>query len=899
MKITTLVLSMLLFSGALLAQNLVQNPSFENTSACPLVPSELTKAFNWDDLNTNVGGDSCSSPDLYATCSWTIGGVNSPAALLGYQNSRTGTHHAGIIVESRPLIISSCPPAAGSVDNYREYLGGELSAPLVAGQSYCVQMYVNLATRSGWGIDKLGFYFYNSASSIAKDFCASPAPIIIPTNDPKLLMTSGTPFMDTVNWVLVNWNYVAQGGENRFAIGNFFASNTQSRIGNDCAASNLQGGTYSYYFIDDVSVTAGTCCITSVTDPGPLCVNDAPFNLVPQTPGGTFSGTGITNGSLGTFDPSIAGVGTFTISYQLGCGTGTFQITVNNCTTLSVCQETNGSLTVSGGTAPYTWQSQTTTQDCSACLIGCTFPPGCAVNVTNWNTYSTAATAMPPGTFPIQVLDNGGNSQLITTLAGIPACSAPCPTVTVSISNQEDISCFGLSDGAAVASASGGNGTYNYSWMPGSLSGASQNTLDNTTYTITATDGNGCTGSTTVTIAEPSELLASVNTTPTDCGAATGSATASYTGGTGTVSYSWNPGGQTTAVISNVSAGVYTVTVEDQNGCTAQASGNVNTFNGPVLTTQVLQQVSCFNGADGSASVQVTGGTSPFSIAWSPSGETTTTAVQLEAGTNTVTVTDAGGCVATATVQITEPSAIQITGVVTNEQCGALDGAVDATFTGGTGSLTPSWSNGASTADISGLNNGTYSLTVTDQNGCTAVQDFTVLQDGSLAASVSPTSASIDAGDSVSIAVSGGTIFNWVPSTGLNCDTCATVIATPSETTIYVVIVSDPSGCSDTLSVTIGVTPVCGELFVPNMFSPNLDNLNDQLCVMGACFSEVVFSIYNRWGELIFETDDLTKCWDGTYKSKAANPDVYVYKLIGTKLDGTDVNTSGNIQLVR
>jgi gliding motility-associated-like protein len=697
----------------------------------------------------------------------------------------------------------------------------------------------------------------------------------------------------------VNWNYVAQGGENRFAIGNFFANNTQIRTGNDCAASNLQGGTYSYYFIDDVSVTAGTCCITSVTDPGPLCVNDAPFNLVPQTPGGTFSGTGITNGSLGTFDPSVAGVGTFTISYQLGCGTGTFQMTVNNCTTLSVCQETNGALTVSGGTAPYTWQSQSTTQDCSSCLIGCTFPPGCAVNITSWNTYSNAATAMPPGTFPIQVLDNGGNSQLITSLAGIPACSAPCPTLTVTISNQEDISCFGLTDGAAVASASGGNGTYNYSWMPGSLSGASQNALDNTTYTITATDGNGCTGSTTVTIAEPAELLASVNTTPTDCGATTGSATASYTGGTGTVSYSWNPGGQTTAVISNVSAGVYTVTVEDQNGCTAQASGNVNTLNGPVLTTQVLQQVSCFNGADGSASVQVSGGTSPYNVVWSPSGETTTTAAQLEAGTNTITVTDAGGCVTTATVQITEPSAIQITGVVTNEQCGALDGAVDATFTGGTGTLTPSWSNGASTADINGLNNGTYTLTVTDQNGCSADQDFTVLQVGSLAASVSPTSASIDAGDSVSITVSGGSIFNWVPSTGLNCDTCATVVATPSETTIYVVIVSDATGCSDTLSVTIGVTPVCGELFVPNMFSPNLDNLNDQLCVMGACFSEVVFSIYNRWGELIFETDDLTKCWDGTYKSKAANPDVYVYKLIGTKLDGTDVNTSGNIQLVR
>jgi gliding motility-associated-like protein len=339
--------------------------------------------------------------------------------------------------------------------------------------------------------------------------------------------------------------------------------------------------------------------------------------------------------------------------------------------------------------------------------------------------------------------------------------------------------------------------------------------------------------------------------------------------------------------------------VEDQNGCTAQASGNVNTLNGPVLTTQVLQQVSCFNGADGSASVQITGGTSPYSIAWSPSGETTTTAVQLEAGTNTVTVTDAGGCVATASVLITEPSAIQVSGIVTDELCGSLNGAIDVTYSGGTGTLTPAWSNGSATEDLSGLNDGSYTITVTDQNGCTNDQTFTVVQIGSLSASVSPTSASIDAGESVSITVTGGTSFNWVPATGLSCDTCGNVIATPSESTIYVIVVSDATGCSDTLSVTINVIPVCGELFVPNMFSPNLDNLNDQLCVMGACFSEVVFSIYNRWGELIFETDDLTKCWDGTYKSKSANPDVYVYKLIGTKLDGTLVNTSGNIQLVR
>ena len=117
-----LVLSLFCLSQKLYAQNLVLNPSFETFAPCPVGPGEFTNAQNWDDANS--GADSTSSPDLYAACSWQIGGVNSPAALLGYQPSRTGFAHAGII-NYEAVSLFGCVQLFS--DNYREYIRGELS----------------------------------------------------------------------------------------------------------------------------------------------------------------------------------------------------------------------------------------------------------------------------------------------------------------------------------------------------------------------------------------------------------------------------------------------------------------------------------------------------------------------------------------------------------------------------------------------------------------------------------------------------------------------------------------------------------------------------------------------------------------------------------------------------
>lgn len=236
-------------SSLLFAQNLVLNPSFEITTDCPLGPGQLDLATNWDDANGNA--DTCSSPDLYAGCSWAIGGVNSPAALLGFQPSRTGTHHAGIITYEAVALLGC---ASLFSNNYREYIQGTLSQPLEAGKTYCVSFYINLANNAKWGTDDIGVYL--SSTNTQHDFCNQPGnlPLI-----PQLEYT-GPPLLDTANWTELQWNYIATGGEQYFIIGNF-KNNANTTVVDANCGSFLP---YMYYYIDDVRIEEIPASLDSV-----------------------------------------------------------------------------------------------------------------------------------------------------------------------------------------------------------------------------------------------------------------------------------------------------------------------------------------------------------------------------------------------------------------------------------------------------------------------------------------------------------------------------------------------------------------------------------------------------------------------------------------------------------
>ena len=217
------------------------------------------------------------------------------------------------------------------------------------------------------------------------------------------------------------------------------------------------------------------------------------------------------------------------------------------------------------------------------------------------------------------------------------------------------------------------------------------------------------------------------------------------------------------------------------------------------------------------------------------------------------------------------------------------------------GGTTYSWSTGDTTSSITVIPSSPSSYFVIVSNGpCSDTAQV----------SVNVYSISVNAGADTTITegdkvllhpVSGAAgSYSWQPSDGVSCDTCKNPMVTPAVTTTYIVTVTDSNGCIAVDTITIYVEKKCGELFVPNAFSPNGDGQNEVFLVMGNknCIEQFMFSIYNRWGEKVFETDDITKGWNGAYKGTLSFPAVFSYHLTA-KFNGKEVVQRGNINLIR
>ena len=655
----------------------------------------------------------------------------------------------------------------------------------------------------------------------------------------------------------------------------------------------------------DSTIIEVSCCGAAINPVGNVCVGDPALTLTAAQSGGTWSGPGITNASAGTFDPGTAGTGTHTIVYTLAsCGSDSLDISVGGCVSLTACQEQNGDITATSGSAPYTWSNQTTTQNCSACAFGCAFPPGCAVNVTSWTSFGTGTTITPSGTYPVKLTDNNGDSLIITSLSSLPACSTTsCPALTITPSNVVNVSCQGLSDGSFDASTSGGVSPWDYTLK--NSGGTTVATFTNNAgtqsftglvagvYTLYAFDDNNCPDTITVTITEPSGGSVTVNAGPdqTICSNSAILAGNTPSSGTGTWTIISGPGTVTTpssptSAVTGLGVGVTSLQWTITSTC-ATGSDTViitNTGGGPVVAIVSSTNVTCNGAGDGSATASATGGSGTLTYAWTPSGGSATAASGLQAGTYTISVTDGGGCTGIETVTITEPSAITVSVVATPAGCGNT-GSVAATASGGTGALSYLWNTGESTSSVSNLGAGTYTVTVTDDNACTATDNGTVTTVGGVTATISA-GDTIGIGESIQLAANGGSSYTWSPSDGLDCITCRTPNASPTETTVYCVIVAD-NGCADTACVTIVVSGedcetnyfTAGSVYVPNAFTPNKDELNDVFKPVVNCVHNYTFVVFDRWGEKLFETTDIDAGWNGTFKGSLCKPDVYVYKV--------------------
>jgi gliding motility-associated-like protein len=607
--------------------------------------------------------------------------------------------------------------------------------------------------------------------------------------------------------------------------------------------------------------TNGSATVTATGGAAPYTYTWTPGNLN----GGTQS-----NLAPGTYTVNVTDAnncpGSTTVTI-----TAPSAITASATSTPASCGATNGTATVTAsggtGTLTYSWS-----------------PSG-----------GTGATAsnLASGSYTVTVTDQ--NACQTTANVTVTASGGP----TLSTSNVNNVTCFGQTNGTATVNATGGTAPYTYSWSPGNLTGATQSNLGAGTYTVSVTDATPCTATITVTITAPSQMTFTSSSTPASCGATDGSASVVVSGGTPGYTYSWSPSGGTGANANNLSSGAYVVTITDASSCQITANVIVPSNGGPTLTISNVNSPSCFGGSNGSATVNTTGGTAPFTYAWSPTGGNGETATGLSAGVYTVTVTDADLCVVAETVTINNPAQMIVTSSIISENCGASDGQISTTVTGGTAPYTYAWSpSGQTTSTLTNVPTGTYSVTVTDANACTISETYVVPVTGGIIINVSPSFTSVTQGDSVQLTASGAVSYTWTPTTGLSCTDCSNPYATPMETTTYTVTGVDANGCTGEAEVTVTVNPICGDIFVPTIFSPNFDNKNDNLCVYGNCIVQMNFTIYNRWGEKVFMTEKQEDCWDGKYKGKPVNTGTYVFKLYARLLDGSTIEQSGNISVV-
>ncbi|WP_197463454.1 Ig-like domain-containing protein, partial [Cochleicola gelatinilyticus] len=451
-----------------------------------------------------------------------------------------------------------------------------------------------------------------------------------------------------------------------------------------------------------------------------------------------------------------------------------------------------------------------------------TTPPQTTVGAT-----SSTITGLAAGVYTVSVTIDGTVCLPVEQSVTI---SEPTNALNVTAAST-DLSGPSTNDGTATANPTGGTPPYTYSWSPGGATTQTISGLSPGNYTVTVTDANGCTDMATTTVnagtCQGLDVIAS--STPVTCnGDSDGTATAGVNGGVGPFTYFWAPGGETTQTISGLTGGTYTVTVTDTfTQCTSQSTTTVNEP-GVLSSGIAVTNINCFGENTGSLDLTVTGGTQPYSFAWSPNGETTEDLTNLVAGTYSVLITDANGCTTTASAEVLQPSSgLEIDYTVTDVLCnGELTGAIDITVTGGTPSYSYSWNNGETTEDLTDIAAGSYTVMVTDSNGCSVTEASITVGEPSNPLSIqitkenATTAQGCTDGEATATVTGGTPPYTYVWSASAGGQTTATATDLPAGT--HTITVTDKNGCVSEQSVVIDCSNTCDAIIAIDEIIPVL-----------------------------------------------------------------------------
>ena len=488
-------------------------------------------------------------------------------------------------------------------------------------------------------------------------------------------------------------------------------------------------------------------------------------------------------------------------------------------------------------------------------------------------TVNPTLTVIQSGTYTVAVSDSG-----CVTVDSIEVVVTGTPVVNL---GNDTLLCSG-----AILNLDASFPNATYQWQDTS-SAPSFSVMLPGIYSVTSTI-NGCSDVDTIIIGYIAPVPVNIGNDTTLCqGSSVALDASSYPG-----TYVWHDG-SFNASTSVSQTGTYWVEVLN-NGCVNTDSINI-TFILPQPLVVSGDTAFCL-GDSGQISLE-----GAVSYQWVPlsglSSDTISNPLAFPSDTTlyTVNTIDSNGCANSTVLQIypVSPPALSIVGKA--DVCGG--DSVSFTASGGLDYL---WSNGdsGSITTVSPPTSTWYSVQAWNLGCGQSSSDSIFLTVNQLPMVDAGLDTTILLGDNTILLGSGGMIYSWSPVEGLSCSACQFPIASPLETTVYSLAVVDDNGCrgSDLVTVYVDVT---GEIFVPNLFSPNGDGVNDLFHFDGRGIFEAELLLYNRWGELLFSSTSADRGWDGSFRGQQVNPGVFVYVIKGQFVNGNDFIQKGNLTLVR
>lgn len=747
----------------------------------------------------------------------------------------------------------------------------------------------------------------------------------------------------------VTWTVTDASGNTNTCSFNVTVIDDQDPVISSCGATGTQ----------NVSTDAGVCTYTQTgTGWDATATDNCTVSTLVYTLTGATTGTGI------SLDGVSFAQGTTTVTWTATDGSGNTDmcsfnviVTDNEVPVISGCPSDISVNTDPGACgADVFWTPPTYSDNCGATMTwthdpGDTFPVGTttvAYTVTDGTgnvsvctfdvivtdnelpqlTCSTDIATCDPlvSWAPVTASDNCGITS-VTLISGLPSGSVfPVGTTTVTYeaidangnSNtcsfdvtihptpvlstvSTDISCFGFGDGSIDLTVTTGTAPYTYNWSNGGTT-EDLNNLTEGIYSVTVTDVYGCSASTSDTISEPAQLLLNKDVTQVSCnGGNDGAIDITVSGGTLPYTYFWT-NGATTEDLSGLTAGVYSIEVTDANGCVATNSTAI-TEPDAIDIQHIVTDATC-GAPNGAIQVQIIGGTTPYSYLWS-NGSTNLNLTNAAAGTYTLTVTDINGCTAQLTDSIGSSSNLSGYIISTDVKCyDGDDGSARVLLESGNAPYTYMWSNGDTTALSEFLTAGPYSVTVTDDFGCQITLDVDINQPDSLyielyspevipGFNISPYG---NDNGSITSNVVGGTPeyeYFWIPTGSISEDLYGLDYSEEG----YTLTVTDANRCTATATIML-LQPY--PLEMPEGLSPNDDGDNDYFVVRGLeAFPDNDITIYNRWGNVVYEQKGYQNDWQGDNMSGEPLPDGTYFAILNARDGGGTITLQGYIDLRR